>query len=131
LQLEDHALQVLHPSGAGWVGKARGLELGLGVAGSQPEREATVDQQIGRGGLAREKCGVVEVGVEYVSAQPCPLSDLGGQHQRGKRGRHSEVVDDRDRVVAKVLGGAAFLDPVAATCCRPQGHAEPKRASVG
>jgi hypothetical protein len=43
------------------VGKAGDVELVLGVARSQAEFEASVDEQVGGGGFTRDECWVVEV----------------------------------------------------------------------
>jgi hypothetical protein len=93
------------------------VELGLHVPRTEPELQAAVGQQVGRGGLANQQRGIQEARVQHVCAQPDPPGDHACRDKPSKRRRDPEVIGCGEKIEAEPLGavgGGSELGPRAA-----------------
>jgi hypothetical protein len=87
-----------------FVGDPRLVELGLHVTGAEPDLQAPVAEDVGRGNLPGQQRRIPEGGVEHQGADAEPVCGVCGSDQDRKRGRRAKMIRREDGVIAETLG---------------------------
>jgi hypothetical protein len=73
------------------------------MAGTKPELEPSVGEDVGRSSLSSEQGWIPEADIQYQRSHSQPLSRIGRRYEQGERGRRTQMVGREDGVVAKTL----------------------------